>query len=72
MIINLIVTEHLVCVFYLRRPQNLNACIVFQGYYRKGAALFGLRRHEESVLAYLQCLALDPGVTLARKALAKV
>ncbi|KAK2176734.1 hypothetical protein NP493_643g01042 [Ridgeia piscesae] len=43
-----------------------------KGYYRKGAALFGLRRHEESVLAYLQCLAIDPGVTLARKALAKV
>ena len=45
---------------------------MLQGYYRKGAALFGLQRHEESVLAYLQCLALDPGVTLARKALAKV
>ena len=49
-------------------------CLYVQGYYRRGAALTGLRRHKEAALAYLQCLAVDPGdpPISARKALAMV
>ena len=44
---------------------------MFQAYFRKGSALVGLGRHEEAVLAFLQCLALDPTVSTVRNALAK-
>ena len=45
---------------------------LLQAYFRKGAALAGLSSYEESAYAYLQCLSLDPNVTSARTALAKV
>ena len=43
-----------------------------QGYYRKGVALQGLGRLEESLKAYLQCLMLNSSLCAARKALAEV
>ncbi|XP_064636174.1 LON peptidase N-terminal domain and RING finger protein 3-like isoform X2 [Lineus longissimus] len=42
-----------------------------KAYYRRGAALSGLNRHEEACLAFLQCLALDPMIATAKTALAK-
>lgn len=49
-----------------------NNALKFQAYYRRGAALSGLNRHEEACLAFLQCLALDPMIATAKTALAKV
>ncbi|XP_077984648.1 LON peptidase N-terminal domain and RING finger protein 3-like [Glandiceps talaboti] len=43
-----------------------------KGHYRKGSALLGLGRNEEAMIAFLQCLVLDPSNTSARKELAKV
>ena len=44
----------------------------FQGYFRKGCALFGLGKYEEAVVALLQCLALDTSIDTAREYLSKV
>ena len=46
--------------------------ILFQGYFRKGCALFGLGKYEDSVVALLQCLALDTSIDTAREYLSKV
>ncbi|XP_045203478.1 LON peptidase N-terminal domain and RING finger protein 1-like [Mercenaria mercenaria] len=42
-----------------------------KGYFRRGCALFGLGSYEESVVALLQCLALDSSVDTAKDYLAK-
>ena len=43
-----------------------------KGYYRKGAALYGMSRYEDAAVAFLQCLALDQKVTSAKDQLSKV
>jgi stress-induced-phosphoprotein 1 len=43
-----------------------------KGFFRKGAALYGLGHYEDSVIAFLQCLTLDKEVTSARDFLSKV
>jgi hypothetical protein len=42
---------------FVSRP---TVCLFKQGYYRKGAALFGLDRHEEASMAYEESLEKDP------------
>ncbi|XP_070554255.1 LON peptidase N-terminal domain and RING finger protein 3-like isoform X2 [Ptychodera flava] len=43
-----------------------------KGFFRKGSALLSLCRHEEALVAFMQCLVLDPSESSARKELAKV
>lgn len=43
-----------------------------KGYYRKGTALKSLCQYDNALLAYLQCLTLDPTVTSAKEAIAEV
>lgn len=45
---------------------------VLQGYFRRGCALYGLGKYEESVVALLQCLALDTSIETAKEYLSKV
>lgn len=45
---------------------------VGQGYYRKGCALVGLNKKTEAAVAFLHCLARDPGNKGVKKSLAKV
>lgn len=42
-----------------------------KGYFRRGCALYGLSRYEESVVALLQCLALDSSIDTAKDYLSK-
>ncbi|KAL4230189.1 LON peptidase N-terminal domain and RING finger protein 3 [Mactra antiquata] len=42
-----------------------------KGYFRRGCALYGLGRYEESVVALLQCLALDSSIDTAKDYLSK-
>lgn len=42
-----------------------------KGFFRKGTALYELGRYEEAVIAFLQCLALDKEVDLAKECLSK-
>ena len=53
-------------------PSYCTTVYLLQAYFRRAAALAGLSSYEESAYAYLQCLSLDPNVTSARTALAKV
>jgi len=46
--------------------------LVFQGYFRKGCALYGLQQYEDCVVALLQCLALDASIISAKDYLLKV
>ena len=50
----------------------LNKPLCVQGYYRKGAALSGLQRHSDAMIAYLECLTLDASITAVQTALKKV
>ncbi|PIK49727.1 putative LON peptidase N-terminal domain and RING finger protein 3-like [Apostichopus japonicus] len=43
-----------------------------KGYYRKGAALVKLSRFDSALMAYLQCLTLDPTIMSAKEAITEV
>ncbi|KAK3100163.1 hypothetical protein FSP39_015593 [Pinctada imbricata] len=42
-----------------------------KGYFRKGCSLYGLGQYEDTVVSFLQCLALDPSVVTAKSYLSK-
>lgn len=45
---------------------------MFQGYFRKGCAQFGMDLFEDAIVSLLQCLALDTEVKAAKDYLSKV